>query len=203
LLLLLTLLFTLTGCGLTPQAKAKGVAAQFVAAMDAHDSAGAEALLTDAARQRIGDAGNPTGRVFNNGGVMGGSGTTGADSASVVGDAVVNPDGETARVPFTKKGADGQPHDGAVLLRKTDDGWRVYAIEVAFGNGLPDLTINFEHPEEMMGQLGRIIGEGLGAAMRGASQGMGAMLNGMSQGYAAGFAGTATPLPAPTASATP
>ena len=108
--------------------------------------------------------------------------SAGSANPTTVGEAAVDEDGKRARVPVTQGSKDGKPSGGAILLRHTDAGWRVYGMATSIAEGGPQITIDLEHPEASVGEA---IGTALGAAFKGFGEGMGAMAKGFSEGIAA------------------
>ncbi|MGC4045503.1 MAG: hypothetical protein QM758_17055 [Armatimonas sp.] len=144
----------LIGCA-DPKREAHDVAQKFTTAMETQDRAQAEAQLTKAARERgmasmmMGESHKETG------------------NAPTVGEATV--EGDNARVALT--GKTGDP--ATLLLRKEDNQWRVWGVQVAQKDGpLGPLTLNFEKPEESFKDVGRSMGEAIGGMMKGFADGL-------------------------------
>ncbi|WP_395137666.1 hypothetical protein [Armatimonas sp.] len=96
---------------------------------------------------------------------------------------------DTAEVPVTLTSGDPTPTAGKVLLRREEKEWRVWALRFQAESG-PELTLDFEHPERMVGEFfgaavgeltkglksaektGRAFGEALGGFVKGFSEGV-------------------------------
>ena len=175
-LMLLSLSLFSVGCRPSPKQQAQDTASRFVAALDRGDGDGAKALLTDAARERSNEPGSMTANLFHD------DKDKSAANPTTVGEAAVEEDGRLARVPITENEKDGKPTGGAILLRHTDDGWKVYGMAMPVADSGPMVTINLEHPEASMGEA---LGTALGAAFKGIGEGIGAMAKGFGEGLAA------------------
>lgn len=106
-----------------------------------------------------------------------------------VGDPVITDD--IAVVPVQVKAKD-QQQEIKVKLRKEEGQWRVYAMLIP-ANGI-ELTLDFENPEEMAGEMFKALGQGMGemfkAMGKGMGEGMGAMMKGMSDGMKGSTSGS-------------
>ena len=172
-----------SGC-MSENTRAYNAAQTFLTALSRGDSAGAQAVATKAARPNLA-------------GFL-------KDSSSVRGEFTL----ETAQlsegaaeVPVTFTGA--SPSKGSVLLRREENEWRVWALRIKADHGA-ELTVDFEHPERMVGEvLGAAVGElakhleGLGKDTKKAGKAFGEALGGFVKGFAEGVEkSTPTPKPA-------
>ena len=80
---------------------------------------------------------------------------------------------------------DDQQTKGSVLLRREEKEWRVYALrfELRPGNAI---TIDFEHPESLVGEAFTAMGKELGKGMEEAGRAFGQALGGFAKGFADG-----------------
>lgn len=108
------------------------VALAFVKAMDSEDTEAIKSLMTEKAWDGFSEA------EFNAGSQSG---------EFQVGTAVI--DGTDAEVPVQRDGEAGDMH---LLMRRTDQDWRVYAIRME-DEGM-EMTMDFENLEDMFGEFG-------------------------------------------------
>ena len=127
-----------TGCA-NDTSRARESARLFLSAANRGDVIEAQKLVTLAARPNVAT-------MFKDS-------KTGGNSFTL-GEAKVTD--ETAEVSVTLTGSDSKPTLGKVLLRREEKEWRVWALRFQTESGT-ELTLDFEHPE-------RVIGEALGAA---------------------------------------
>ena len=138
--------------------RAQGSARSFLSAMNRNDISAMQAVATKAARPNLAS-------LFKDSK----SETTGF----TLGDAKVTEDAAT--VPVTLSDA----KTGSVLLRREESEWRVYALrmDVSVGN---TLTMDFEHPESLVGEAFSVMGKELGKAVGGFLKGL---AEGLVQGH--------------------
>ena len=140
------------GCA-SDSSRAREAARTFLSAMNRGDASAAQAVATQAARPNI--ATMLKDKKSESGGFT-------------LGEAAIKDD--TAEVPVTLTSGDSKPATGSLLLRREEKEWRVWALRLHTDSG-PELTLDFEHPE-------RIVGEALGAAFGELAKG----LEGLSKG---------------------
>lgn len=172
-----------SGC-VSENTRAYNAAQTFLSALSRGDSAAAQAVATKAARPNL------AGFLKNSSSVRG----------EFTLDAAQLSEG-AAEVPVTFTGS--SPRKGRVLLRREENEWRVWALRVKADQG-PELTLDFEHPERMVGEvLGVAVGElakhleGLGKDTEKAGKAFGEALGGFVKGFAEGVEKSA-PTPKPT-----
>lgn len=169
-LVLVTLaIFALTGGFKSDARRAQDAAGAFLSALQRHDRAGVEANITRAAQER-GWVNDLAARPDN----------TAADRFELDGPAQV--EGDDARVPVVLTDSERQREPATVLLRREARQWKVRALALR-PNGIP-LTLDFEHPEAILGDIGRAAGQAFGKAMGEVGRGVGEFLQGISQGLA-------------------
>jgi hypothetical protein len=142
------------GCK-SPQSQARAVAQEFVRAADTKDAGALDATLTRAARER------GVARTMFSGE------RNSTPATTTVGEATV--DGTSAQVAITSD----KNEPGKLLLRKEDGNWRVWGVQMTpkdapFG----PMTLNFEKPEAILGDMARGFGQALGSALKGFAEGM-------------------------------
>lgn len=144
--------------------RAQDTAGAFLSAFERHDRAAAEAQITRAARERgwIGELiAKPDDRQHT----------------FTLGDSQV--DGDDARVPITLTDRQRDTTPGTLQLRREDGAWKVRALTLTH-DGLP-FTLDFEHPENLLGDLGHAAGQAFGKAMEETARGIRAFVDGISQ----------------------
>ncbi len=166
-----------SGC-MSESTRAHNAAQTFLTALSRGDSAGAQAVATKAARPNLA-------------GFL-------KDSSSVRGEFTLEAaqlSESAAEVPVTFTGT--SPRKGSVLLRREENEWRVWALRIKADHGA-ELTLDFEHPERMAGEvLGAALGElakhleGLGKDTEKAGKAFGEALGGFVKGFAEGVEKTA------------
>lgn len=152
------------GCGPTEGQKAQTAAREFVSSMQEGDRAGVARTLTMAARERMGDSPDAFAKKSD--------GATGYS----LGETTV--DGEKAHVRVTMSdGEKSQPTK--ILLRRENQAWKVYAMSGPSPTGGPDITMDFEHPEAVIGEAFRELGRAAGLFASGMAK--------AAEGFAKGF----------------
>lgn len=76
----------------------------------------------------------------------------------------VTVDDDTAEVAMKGEGPTGRMEPGTVKLRREGGAWRVHAMTMAATDEHPEMTMDFENPMAMFGELGAALSE-LGDAM--------------------------------------
>lgn len=169
-------LFSLTaGCGTSERQRVQTVSDQFLEAMTAEDWTRAKPLLTEKARDAMGQNNffAPDGTAHD---TPKASPTAGAETYTI-GDPIVEE--QTASVPVTMTRA-GRTVPGMLRLRREDGEWRVRALRIEGEGDAPGITLDFENPEAaLLGAAFRALGEGMGEMLKGFGQGMGAFLKGV------------------------
>jgi hypothetical protein len=173
-------LITGTGCGTSDATRAKTAARDFVVAMDNDDQQGAEALLTEAARQKMAEDPNRKNPLLE------GKSDSQGEATYTTGEPVITED--TASVPVAKVSGEDK-EEATVCLRRENGAWKVYALKVPLRPGGTEVTLDFEHPEAMIGEAFKVMGDNLENMMKEAGKGMGegmaAFMKGMGEGAAA------------------
>jgi hypothetical protein len=166
----LAVCLTLLACGKSDQAAAHDTTVNFMSALNSGDRQALDNTLTLKARDAMKDS------------KLGDNKKENGDYN--VGDAKV--DGDNAEVPVTVKDSDSdKTHDIKVKLRREANEWRVYAMVIPTDSAGGDLTIDFEHPEAIVGDVFQVIGKGVGSLLKGVGEGLGAMFEGLGRGLRA------------------
>src|ERR1041385_1109107 len=166
-LLLCVAIIYLTGCGFSDESRAQTTTRACVEAFQRDDRLAVKETVTAKAWANL------SGSLENK--------EPKKDQADFsVGQAVITDD--TALVAVTTRD-NGKETTGHVKLRREEREWRVYAISFPAGSGGPEVTIDFEHPEAMFGEMFKGLGEAMGAMFKGIGEGMGAMFKGMAEGF--------------------
>jgi ribonucleotide monophosphatase NagD (HAD superfamily) len=166
-----------TGCT-NDTSRARESARIFLSAMNRGDATEAQKVATLTARPHVAtmlEDNKPTRGAFT------------------LGTPVLKEDMAEVPMTLTSTNSDTKPTVGSVLLRREEKEWRVWALRVKM-EGKPELTVDFEHPERMVGELleaalgefaksleglsktteksGRALGEALGGFLKGFSEGV-------------------------------
>jgi hypothetical protein len=159
------------GCGHSDRKAAEATARAFLEAADRGDNQALRATLTKQAQEAMGDD-------------IGKRSSTERDhSEYVIGQAAIADD--TARVPVTVQEKDSEKRV-AFKMRREDGQWRIYALSLPLEADGGELTLDFEHPEAIAGQVFALIGKGMGEMFRGMGEGVSAMAKGFAEGFAQG-----------------
>jgi len=160
--LALCLGLALSGCH-NDQRAAKDTARNFWEAAKKGDKPGVEATLTKQAREKA--LASPVNLPIQ-----------GNSVEYTVAEAKVTDD--TAEVPVTVKDK-GQTQNVQMKLRREDGQWLIYAMSVPLGPTGQQITIDFEHPENFIGDMMR---QGTKALIQDMGQGAKGMGEGIQQG---------------------
>ena len=194
------LLVVCGGCGKSDGEQARETAQTFMSASANGDRLLMESALTKLAREKMQE-----GSAFApNQNAVGASGYT-------IGTPEINGDSASVPVTVTKTSENSNESELATVtevasnesnttpqtqtetitlkLRREEGQWKIWAMRVPFIPGGSALTMDFEHPEAVIGDAFKGMGEGLGAAMKGMGEGLGAMFKGMAEGAKAAEAG--------------
>ncbi len=193
-----------TGCGKSDAQMAGDTARTFMSALANDDKMLARAQMTRLAREKMADADSASDKSGGMGkdGYTVGEATIDGDSASVPVTVTEANDGtggegESEAAPpaptVTEIGSDNASKETrsstqtiVLKMRREEGQWKVWAMRVPLAPGGPNITMDFEHPEAILGEAFKGIGEGIGAAMKGLGEGMVAMFQGMAKGMAEG-----------------
>jgi hypothetical protein len=184
---MVTSVVLISGCGLTDSGRAQSTTKAFHLAVQSGDDTATDALLTTKARETLQRFRGLNSNLAKN-----------SPGELTVGTAVI--EGDLAHVPTITKNSDNKTTETETLLRREDGNWRVYGLKMTNTDG-KSLTIDFEHPEAMVGELlGQLAGEfakGLSGLAKGfsesspdaekAGRALGEMLNSFSKGMADGM----------------
>ena len=156
--------FALLGGCKSDSSRARETANTFLSAFQRADRPAAEAQLTRVARER-GWIGEEIAKTRSH------------DTGFTLGEPQIEKD--TAQVPVTFT-SESKPTEGFLRLRREEGAWRVWGL--TFRQDGVEFTLDFEHPENMLGDVGRVVGQALGSALRDAARGMESFFTGLSQG---------------------
>lgn len=156
----------LTGCAISDGQRAQNTAQAFVEAMSREDRQAIKETVTARAWANL--SGGNENKEPNK-----------EQPTYSVGQAVITDD--TAQVPITAT-ENGKETPLHIKLRREDHEWRVYAMSVPSRFGGSELTIDFEHPEEIYGEVFKGMGQAMGAMFKGMGEGLGSMFKGMQEG---------------------
>ena len=197
-----------TGCGKSDNAQVSEAAKTFMSGSANGDRSLMESTLTKLAREKVSDGsvsiGGENGMGRN--GYTIGTPAIDSDSASVP--VTITTKGESAEpTTVTEVGEDtGEGTNDALSsndapkteiitlkLRRESGEWKIWAMRVPLVPNGPTLTMDFEHPEAVIGNAFKQMGEGVGAAMKGIGQGLGEMFKGIADGARAAEKAANTP----------
>lgn len=189
------------GCGKSDAQQVNETARTFMSGMANDDRTLVEGTLTGLARQKMqeGETSAPNKEGIGHDGYTIGTPHIDGESASVPvtvtkNDGATPPATDTEVKPEEDARESDKPQTETVTLkfRRENGAWKIWAMRVPFIPGGSNLTMDFEHPEAVVGDAFKGIGEGVGAAMKGFGQGMGAMFKGMAEGAKAAESASAT-----------
>ena len=194
-LTIVVLLMLTTGCRETERQRVRTVSDQFLDAMSQEDWSRAKPLLTEKARDAMGNVNLFANKEKADDGNPAPSAASGADDYTI-GEPRIDDSDASVPITFTRK---GKTSDGKLRLRREDGEWRVRSLRIEGENDLPGITLDFENPEgALLGAAFRAFGEGMGAMLKGFGEGMGAFLKGVEKGSAV----RESPSPAPDSNST-
>ncbi|MBC8101493.1 MAG: DUF4878 domain-containing protein [Cytophagales bacterium] len=172
------------GCGRTERQQVQTVSDQFLEAMAQEDWSRAKPLLTEKARDAMGNL-NPFQTEQDLQAERPSPGPSSSASAGTYTVGEPNIEEESAAVPVTLSRG-GKNSTGTLRLRREDGQWRVRALRIEGPGDEPGITLDFENPQAALaGMAFRVMGEGVGLLLKGVGQGMGAFLKGVGEGVAA------------------
>ncbi len=147
--LLITMLtaFALAGCGRSDERAAQETVQNFMSATARHDAPGAKANLTSLAQANVNEA-NPAGSAKM---------TFGGGGDFSVGGAVVTDDQATVPVTTRDHNQETTLH---FKLRREAGQWRIFALTTPIKPGGTEITLDFEHPERMVGEMLKALPQG-------------------------------------------
>ncbi len=179
----LVILLTLTGgCRETERQRVRTVSDQFLDAMAQEDWSRAKPLLTEKARDAMGNTDLFAPKEASEKGSPAASATSAAEDYTI-GEPRIEDSAAAVPVTFTHKGTTSE---GTLRLRREDGEWRVRALRIEGENNSPGITLDFENPEgALLGAAFRAFGEGMGEMLKGFGKGMGAFFDGIEKGSAA------------------
>lgn len=145
--------------------RARDSARSFLSAMNRSDISAMQAVATKAARPNLAS-------LFKD--------SKSEATGFTLGDAKVTEDAATVSVTLS------DAKTGSVLLRREENEWRVYALRMDLSAG-NTLTVDFEHPENLLGEAFTVMGKELGKGMEQAGRALGQALSGFAKGFAEGM----------------
>lgn len=164
---------TLTGCFRSDEQAATDVAREFLEAGKRGDDQAVKATLSQKANDVVNSNPNKKGSPLH----------ANRSGDYTLGQAVIS--GDTAQVPVHAKGEVGK-QEMQILLKREDRSWKVYGIAMAMPDGTK-MTLNFEKPEELVGEMMKMLGTEMGRALSGVSTGMPRMMEGLQEGFKKGM----------------
>lgn len=101
-----------------------------------------------------------------------------------IGASTVMGDSATVRVDATES---GKPQKVDFLLRQEEGAWRIYGMAISMEPGGGKLTLNFEKPEEMLGEMFKGMGQAMSKGLEEIGKGMGKALESAGKGMQDGL----------------
>ena len=178
------LLAVTAGCGPSERQRVQTVSDQFLEAMSQKDWIRAKPLLTEKARDAMGNVNPFTDETVSEDENEKRASSPRSDTYTVGEPSI---DDTLASVPVTLIRGE-RTTLGVLRLRREDGEWRVRALRIeGEGEGdRPGITLDFEEPgAALLGAAFRAVGEGVGEMLKGIGQGMGAFMEGIGKGAAA------------------
>ena len=202
-----------TGCGKSDNAQISETAKTFMSGSANGDRSLMESTLTKLAREKVADGSVSVGGengMGHNGYTIG---TPAIDGESASVPVTITKRGESAEAEpatVTEVGEDTEDTNEdanhasssndapkteiiTLKLRRENGEWKIWAMRVPLVPNGPTLTMDFEHPEAVIGDAFKQMGEGVGAAMKGIGQGLGEMFKGIADGARAAEKAANTP----------